>query len=326
MGKWFKISGGLAALAFVGLVALAAYYWQGLLPADPTSQTEKLFIISPGESLTSVARRLEEAALIRNRYTFIIKTKLAGLDKKIQAGDFELSSQMSAEDILQKLVRGRSDVWITIIPGMRAEEVLTVMKRELAVTSEWKEYFQKKEGKILPDSYLIPRDADKEQAWQIIVANFEQKTQPLLAQAEGQGLTPKEALILASIVERETDKDSADQVAAVLLNRLQADWPLQADATVQYALASQRCQTLDCDWWAVPTGQNVKEVESAYNTYKNTGLPPTPICNPSLQSIEAVIEAPSDSPYWYYLSDRSGKIHFSKTLAEHEEKIVYYHH
>lgn len=313
-------------MIFIGLVALAAYYWQGLLPVDPTSQVEKLFIISPGESLTSVARRLEEADLIRNRSTFIIKAKLAGLDKKIQAGDFKLSSQMTAENILQKLVHGRSDVWITIIPGMRVEEVLAAMKRELTVTSEWQEYFKKKEGKMIPDSYLIPRDADKEQVWQIIVANFRQKAQSLLTQAEGQGLTPEETLVLASIVERETDKGSAAQVAAVLLNRLQADWPLQADATVQYALGSQRCQTLDCDWWSAPTAQNLREVNSAYNTYKNTGLPPAPICNPSLQSIEAVLEAPQDSPYWYYLSDHSGKIHFSKTLAEHEEKIAYYYH
>ncbi|MBI4033134.1 MAG: endolytic transglycosylase MltG, partial [Candidatus Blackburnbacteria bacterium] len=138
---------------------------------------------------------------------------------------------------------------------------------------------------------------------------------------------------LASIVERETLTDEERPiVAGILLKRLEAGWPLQADATLQYAIASVNCtlrketsaaQSVKCeDWWPIPSSED-KKIKSLYNTYLNRGLPPGPIANPGLSSIKAVV-SPQDSPYWFYLHDGNGKIHYAKTSEEHAENIRKY--
>jgi len=108
------------------------------------------------------------------------------------------------------------------------------------------------------------------------------------------------------------------------LNRINNSWPLQVNAGVQYALANQRCNLgvpSQCVWWPKITPGDIKIIVSSYNTYQSQNLPPRPICNPSPGAIEAVANAPKDSPFWYYISDQSGKIHLAKTLIEHEENI-----
>ena len=113
-------------------------------------------------------------------------------------------------------------------------------------------------------------------------------------------------------------------VAGILLKRLKADWPLQVDATLQYALANFRCSQIktDCNWWLIPTAAD-KKTDSLYNTYKYKGLPPTPICNPGLVSIEAVVY-PQDSDYWFYLSDKKGQMYYARTVEEHNSNIQKY--
>jgi UPF0755 protein len=124
-----------------------------------------------------------------------------------------------------------------------------------------------------------------------------------------------ENLILASLVEREVRVDTDRKiVAGIILKRLKADWPLQIDATIQYVLGNKN------DWW--PKNIDTK-FESKYNTYLNPGIPPTPICNPGLRSIEAVL-SPQNTNYWYYISDDQGVTHFAKTLAEHNLNVDKY--
>ena len=129
-------------------------------------------------------------------------------------------------------------------------------------------------------------------------------------------LDPK-TLILASLIERETKHDAEKPIVAGIINkRLAEGWPLELDATVQYQLGKSG------DWWPNTTLLD-RKIKSPYNTYLNRGLPASPICNPGLVSIDAA-KNPADSPYWFYLHDREGNIHYAATLEEHNQNISKY--
>lgn len=320
--------GGFFVFALFSL-GLLLYFSNLRAPSSAVNQ-EELFVISPGEGLSSIADRLEQAGLIKNSWAFMILVYQQGLGQKIQAGDFWLSPSMSAKEISNQLTAGSLDIWVTIIPGWRAEEIALVLKEKLsAFDEEWFKNLKAEEGYLMPDSYLVPKNASWADFWQIVSQNYQKKVAgEVLTRAQDRGLSEKELIILASLVEREA-KNQADRqaVAEVLLNRLDADWPLQIDASVQYALANQNCPQdypAQCVWWPKIVGQDTRTISSAYNTYQNSGLPPGPICNPSPETIEVVANASIDSPYWYYISDKSGKLHLAKTLAEHEENINRY--
>ncbi|MDD3532241.1 MAG: endolytic transglycosylase MltG [Candidatus Shapirobacteria bacterium] len=313
-------------LVFLGLFL----YFLNLRAPDLAIQEEKPFVVSSGESLRSIANRLEQSGLIRGSWAFIILAYQQNLDRKIQAGEFRLSTSMSAREIVGKLTSGSLDTWVTIIPGSRSEEVALTLKERLSGFDEiWFENLKASEGYLMPDSYLVPKNASWIDFWQIVSKNYQRKVnKEVLAKAQSRGLGEEELIIFASLVEREA-KSLVDQqaVAGVLLNRIRNGWPLQVDASVQYALANKSCQRdypAQCVWWPKITGQDTRKMISAYNTYQNGGFPPGPICNPSPGAIEAVAGAPEDSPYWYYISDSSGKLHLAITLAEHEENINRY--
>jgi UPF0755 protein len=139
------------------------------------------------------------------------------------------------------------------------------------------------------------------------------------------GMSINQAVVLASLLERETKTDAERPiVAGILMNRLDSDWPLQIDAAVQYAVASENCKfkTENCTWWPILTLEDLS-VKSAYNTYKNQGLPPNPIANPGLSSLKAAFN-PKENDYWYYIHDNQGQIHYARTLVEHNSNIAKY--
>jgi len=319
-------------LFFIFAGAIFGFYQISLSPVNPRQSREQMFVISSNESLVSVGRRLKEAGLIRDERIFLFEVKRMGLATKIEAGDFRLSPAMDLRELILSLTVGSIDVWITIIPGWRAEQVAGELKEKIAsFEPSWIEILKEKEGYLFPDSYLIPKTASLGGVLKIIGRNYNKKVTPqIINEAGARGLSENELIVLASLIEREAKFiDDRYQVAAVLLNRINANWPLQVDATIQYAVASDNCQggiSEKCDWWPKIDGNRIREVDSPFNTYKYKGLPPTPICNPSLQSIEAVIKAPLNSPYWYYLSDKEGKVYLSKTLKEHEDNIKQFLH
>jgi len=306
------------------------FYTKALAPVDSSLTAEKVFVIAPGEGLTSISRRLKEAGLIRNETVFLFQVRHMGLSRQIQAGGFHLSPSRGLKEIIEDLTVGSFDVWVTIIPGMRAEQIAWRLKEKLsAFTPGWSEKLSEKEGYLWPDSYLVPQKATLEKFLAIVAKNYQRKM------AEGIGeeiieknFNEKELIILASLVEREAKFfEDKQAVAGVLLNRLREDWPLQIDATIQYALANQRCGrgsfSPDCQWWPMVGRKDLKEVKSPYNTYLYKGLPPAPICNPSLDSLKAVLEA-IDTNCWYYISDVEGRIHLAETIEEHQANIKRY--
>lgn len=295
-----------------------------LKPAPP-----KIFVIQKGEGLASVANRLEKEGLIKSSLAFKILVLVKGLAGNVQAGDFRLRPSFSIEEIAYILTHGTLDVWLTFPEGWRREEFAHRLASNLE-GFDYQEFIKltsNLEGYLFPDTYLISKEATPTAVIKILNHNFEEKfSSEFEREAKGKGLTKKQVLILASIVERETkyEKDRPI-VAGILLKRWRRGWPLQADATVQYALATTICnlQPEDCNWWPKGLTKTDLKIDSPYNTYQYKGLPPTPICNPGLASIKAVIN-PEDSSYWFYLSDQKGGTHYAETIEEQNENIVKY--
>ncbi len=317
-------------LLFFLLLSVLFFWWRtSNKPVDPQEKSQKIFVIKKGEKVDKIAKNLKEKNLVKSPLAFKLKAYQLGLIKKIQAGDYRLSPSMNLAQVTQALSHGTLDQWITIPEGWRAEEIIVYLKKnffqgELSETE--RQLFLKKEGYLFPDTYLIPKKATAQNIIDILQKNFDQKFNlELEKQAQKNNLTKNEVIILASLVEREA-KHSKDHplIAGILLKRLQKDWPLQVDATLQYALANNQCKISEekCAWWPQPKPED-KKIRSSYNTYQNPGLPPGPICNPGLSSIKAVIFL-QDSEYWYYLSDQKGNVHYSETLEEHQENIRKY--
>lgn len=305
-------------------VGFYLYFRSGTLPVNRNDKTSKVFIVSKGESLQNITNSLFKEDLIRNKLAFYIVVKQKGIDRKIQAGDFRLSPSMDAYQIADNLTHGTLDVWVTLIEGTRKEEMAQVIAHELNIPEvEILSAANIKEGYLFPDTYLIPKDASAESVVSILRNNYNQKfTSGLKNMAAKKGLTENEVITLASIVEKEA-KTPEDKkiVAGILMKRMNEDWPLQVDATIQYALGYQPAEK---SWWKKYLSFDDLEIKSAYNSYKNKGLPPTPISNPGMTSIEAVIEADPSTPYWFYISDKKGVMHYAVTQEEHDANIEKY--
>ncbi len=312
----------IIAILVVTVTALYLFYKEGTLPVDKDSQEAKIFVVKNGEGLNQIINNLNGAGLIRSRIVFYIVVKQLNLEKRIQAGDFRLSPSMDAFQIAKNLTHGTLDIWTTIIEGLRKEEIAQLISNDFNIPeSEFLKYA--KEGYLFPDTYLIPRDATAETILKILANNFDQRYgEALKNRAKRLNLTDDEVIILASIVEKEArfaqDKQT---VASIIFKRYRNDWPLQVDATIQYALGYQPAEKT---WWKKTLTVTDLKINSPYNSYLHASLPPTPICNPGLVSIEAVINANEDTPYWYYLSDKTGKMHYARTLEEHNQNISRY--
>ncbi|MBI3956116.1 endolytic transglycosylase MltG [Candidatus Gottesmanbacteria bacterium] len=306
----------------VALVAAGWLWWRDAISAvNPGDSSPQIFVVKRGEGVKSIAGRLAMVGLIRSPTGFYILVKLMGLERDLQAGDFRLNPAMDAGSVARELTHGTLDVWVTTLEGWRVEEIAAKLTKELDIPES--EFVKvAREGYMFPDTYLIPRDATVGAVAALFTATFDKKVdEAMRADAKKTGLTFPEVMTLASIVEREgRTNDDRPVIAGILLKRLKADWPLQADATLQYALGYQ---TGEKTWWKKSLYEEDKKVKSPYNTYTNPGLPPGPIANPGLSAIKAVIY-PKESDYWYYLHDPEGVVHYAKTLAEHNSNIAKY--
>ncbi len=299
-----------AVITFIVLLALSSLgftWWKvSLLPASQ-SPTTREFVIGKGDGVRETSRKLKEAGIIRDQIAFFLLVKKLNLETKIQAGSYKLSPGDTAEQIAQKLTRGTEDVWVTVPEGWRKEEIAEF----LATKNITGDFNVQNEGRYFPDTYLVPKEITAEAFFRLMQENFDNKVKfPVTA----------DQLIVASMVEREArTEEDRPIVASVIFNRLKNDMALDIDATIQYAIG----KTKDNGWWKKDLTIDDLRFKSPYNTYINPGLPPGPICNPGLSSIRAAVN-PADTPYYFYISDKSGKMYYAKTLAEHNRNIALY--
>lgn len=313
----------IALFVILGVIAgIGGLWWMDATsPADLQNTTSQVFTVSSGEGVRSIAIRLKAQSLIKDQVGFFVLVKLLRLDNQLQAGNFRLAPVMDVQSIIKELTHGTLDTWVTTLEGWRSEEVAFKLAQDIEIPeTEFLKYAR--EGYMFPDTYLFPKDASASGVVKILLDNFEKRiTQDIRTAIVKQGISFEDGIILASIVEREGKSDTDRPViAGILLKRLKEEWPLQADATLQYVLGYQ---SKDKTWWKKELTDEDKEINSPYNLYKHQGLPPAPISNPGLAAIKAVAY-PKESKYWYYIHDKEGKVHFATTLEEHNTNVAKY--
>lgn len=292
------------------------------------------FTITSGESANSVILRLEQAGIIRNAEVLRDYIVYTGLDTGIQAGGYEVNDGMNPVEVARLMQSAPTEAILVILAGWRAEEVAAALP-STGLTISAAEFMEavhnppvdlvpvslqplnNMEGYLFPGEYRLPRDATLEDLITAILTRFEGNVTPEWRNSfEKNNLSFTEAIILASIVQREgmIDEEMA-MIASVFYNRLAIGMKLESDPTAQYALGYDEIQKT---WWTNPLNTDQVLVNSPYNTYVNSGLPPGPICSPGISALQAVA-FPASSPYFYFRMrcDHSGWHEFAITYEEH---------
>lgn len=309
-------------------------WYDGLLTRPLNSEAgDRNFKIESGQSVDSIAESLQEAGLIRDAESFRAYLIYSGLDSSIQAGEYKLSAAMSAIDIAREIQDASStEVTFTVLAGWRMEEIAaSLLTSGLAITPDeflaaartppygydFLEGADSAEGFFFPDSYVLSRNTSVDDLKSELLRNFALRlTSESTFGFEQQGLTVYEAVTLASIVEREAVRDEEKPlIASVYLNRLNIGMKLDADPTVQYALGYD---FVEGTWWTNPLSLADLQFDSPFNTYVYRGLPPAPISNPDLDSLQAVA-SPAETSYYFFRArcDGSGFHSFAETFEEH---------
>ena len=341
-----------AALAAVALVAWIVAGTPGAvlqneppMPVLPTpSGTDAVSVeVAPGESAGDISQRLEEAGVIESARLFRILVALMGVENEMVAGRYEFDRGMLTLQVIGRLRRGITmPLTVTVPEGLRSEEVALVVEREDIVKAEDFRHALASEaydfgflaerppgagleGYLFPATYGFSRGVTAEEAVRRMLAAFDAQVTPELRQAvRASGLTLHEAVTLASIVEREAVRpEERPLIAGVFLNRLRLSMPLEADPTVQYALANDPASVERFGFWKQGLTTEDLQVDSSYNTYVNGGLPPGPIANPGLASLEAVAH-PAQTNYLYFVARQDGSHVFAETLEEHLRNVEQY--
>ncbi|MCB0194382.1 MAG: endolytic transglycosylase MltG [Anaerolineae bacterium] len=300
------------------------------------------FTIDSGETAVSVSEKLVEQQFITDADLFRLFLRYNGLDSSLEAGDYQLRRNMNMREIAESLQKANfEEVAITIPEGLRAEEIAELLtEADIMDGSEFLAVVRQGtgvdhplladrppgasyEGYLFPDTYRLPAlNTQPEDLIGRMLDNMAQKLPAdALSLASAQGYTFFEILTVASIVEREAVvPDERPAIASVYLNRIAQGMFLQADPTVQYAMGYQ---TASDQWWKTPvTLEKYSEVNSPYNTYMNAGLPPGPIANPGVSSINAALQ-PASTNYLFFMGCGGEGAHlFAEDFATHEINVA----
>lgn len=289
--------------------------------------------IREGMSTAEIAERLAEKDIIVSSLRFRLFARLYGYDDKFRPGSYTFTANMSDEEVFEKLLMGEKIVIRFTVPeGFGVKEIAERLDSlELADKEEFLkaaadftpyDYMRKRqnvfyaaEGFLFPDTYNVESDIEIDEILKLMAENFDDRlTKTMRTTAENMGLSIYDLITLASLVEREVRfPEDRPIVAQVLLKRLKLNMPLQTDATLQYLMDAPKEEVSIAD----------TQIDSPYNTYQHTGLPPGPIANPGMASIEAVLH-PSDTDYLYFVADKLGHNHYAYTYEEHLNLVNQY--
>jgi len=307
-------------------------YWLFFIPPSKTASA-KLIFIKKGTPLKKVSEMLEQEGIIKNRHIFVLLTTALGKKTKVKAGEYELHTRMLPNEVLDTLVKGQVKRHLVTIPEGYTLTQIAQLLEELNLVGK-KEFLQKTsslpfihalgfsrsagstlEGYLFPDTYHLLREMDPEEVIQLMVHQFKKVFGPELEDRASQlGFSEREAVILASMIEKETPLlEEKPLISAVFHNRLRMKIPLQSDPTVIYGIKNFN-------------GNLTKEDLMRYtphNTYLIAGLPPTPICNPGKDSLLAAVH-PAPVPYLYFVSKNDGSHIFSSDIEDHHRAVWKY--
>jgi len=320
------------SLGILLLLSISVLSWFLFVPFPSTASTKVIFI-KKGTHLRKVSEVLEQEGIIKNRHFFVFLTTILGKKAKIKAGEYEFQTPMLPLDVLSALAKGQVKHHLVTIPeGFTLTQIAQVLENLNLV--EKKAFLQKTssavfinalglsqlagptlEGYLFPDTYHLLREMDPEEVIQMMVHQFRKVFGSDFSQwASELGISEREVVILASIIEKETSlSEEKPLIAAVFHNRLKKKIPLQSDPTVIYGIKNFN-------------GNLTKEDlmrPNPYNTYLLAGLPPTPICNPGRDSLLAAVR-PASVSYLYFVSKNDGSHHFSSDIEEHNRAVWKY--
>jgi len=302
-------------IAMIGLGACGYMLLARFDSAGPLS-VEKTLVVPRGTGLGSIAKILEGEGVLEERFSFVLGVRISGRAQGLKAGEYVFPAGVSGRQVMEILSLGRGvQHSMTFAEGLDVREIVALLSSEEKLVGEMENI--PPEGAILPETYDFLRGESRGEILERAVA-AQVTLLDELWQARDTDIkldSSEEAVVLASIVEKETGVSAERaRIAGVFYNRLARGMPLQSDPTVIYALTEGRRELgralLRKDW----------VVESPYNTYKNKGLPPGPICNPGRAALEAVLH-PEKHSYLYFVADGKGGHAFASTLSEHNRNI-----
>jgi UPF0755 protein len=290
--------------------------------------------IPPGTSVSGIGGILQRAGLIGNPVLFEAYLRLHGEAGKLEAGTYQVPAGLDLPQLILILERNThgASLSFTIPEGWTAGQIGRAAESkglfpaagyaDVVAHGSFPDGFLADrpagadlQGYLFPDTYFLAPGVTPTELVQLQLQRFGEVVTPeIRARAQSHGLSFYQALVMASIVEREASfPEDRPQIARVFYNRLAAGMPLDDDATLLFAKGVTSGFVSDQD----------KQIDSPYNTYRHAGLPPGPICNPGLAAIESVLD-PADNDYLYFITDSSGHAHFARTLAEHNALVQQY--
>jgi peptidoglycan lytic transglycosylase G len=326
----------LALVVLLIVIAGAAVAWMYARVNQPYRgfESEEQFVELPqGSGSVAIGQRLVGAGVIRDLTTFRTALWMSGKGRHLKAGEYRFDRALTPFDVIDKIARG--DVFViavTFREGLTVAEMAKIFEshgvgtaaafvaaaKDASLVKELDPEAKDLEGYLFPETYALTRHADAAKLIRAMVGRFDHVFTPELRQAaQARGLTVRQAVTLASIVEKETAKaEERPLVAAVYTTRLRIGMPLQCDPTVIYALAK-----------AGRYDGNIHKgdlsFDSPYNTYRYPGLPPGPIASPGRAALEAAVH-PADAEYLYFVSRNDGSHEFARTLDEHNRNVQKY--
>ena len=326
-------------LAFVLVViliaggAVAVLYVRVNQPYRGFAGTEQFVELAPGSGSLTIGQRLVDGGVVRDLSTYRAALWMSGQGRHLKAGDYRFDRAMTPFEVIDKIARG--DVFVitlTFPEGLTIAEMAKIFEahgvgpasafvaaaKDASLVQAIDASAPDLEGYLFPETYALSRHADAAKLIRLMVARFDHVFTPELRQAaQARGLTVRQAVTLASIVEKETAKpDERPLVAAVYTTRLRIGMPLQCDPTVIYALVKR-------GHYSGNIHKDDLAVDSPYNTYRYPGLPPGPIASPGRAALEAAVH-PADADYLYFVSRNDGSHEFARTLDEHNRNVHKY--
>ena len=310
------------AIALVAVGAALGAMRLALAPRDP-SGAEQLFEVAPGETLPAIARRLEDARLVRHRWGVEAVGRHRDLAGRLQRGEYALSPAQSPGEILEQIASGRVITYPASFPegftaaqfaerlaraGLADRDAFLAVVHDPEVPAQLGVEGDSLEGYLFPETYRFPHGMAAAELVRAMVGQFRRVWDELAPLARERGLPMRDVVILASLIEKETGApDERPLIASVFLNRLRIGMRLETDPSVIYGIP---------DFDGNLRRRDLENAENRYNTYRISGLPPGPIANPGAASLRAVVE-PARTEYLYFVSRNDGSHTFSKTYAEH---------
>jgi UPF0755 protein len=312
-------------LLLVMLVTAGSAFWlQSRIEAPGPLARSKPVVIPKGESTHEIAARLERDGVVSGRHLFIAGYLLSkasswmegGRSVQLRAGDYLIPQAASVRQVVDIIAEGKTISYkVTIPEGLTSEQIVERLKADTGLAGEVAEI--PLEGSLLPETFVIQRGASR----QSIIDKMQAEARKLAEKMWDQRKkdlplkTWEEAVVLASIVEKETGRnDERERVAAVFINRLRQKMRLQSDPTIVYGISGGKAV------WNRPILRSEIAQKTPHNTYQIDGLPPTPICNPGKAAIEAVLN-PADTKDLYFVADGAGGHIFSETLKNHNANV-----